>query len=197
MKFVMIGDSAVGKTSLLLQYFENRYDEKYFSTIGVDYFSKEVVIDNKKQKIQMWDTAGQERFFSITQNYIKGANGIFLVYDITSKKSFDSLMKWKSIIVKYALKDIKMMIIGNKCDETDSREITYEQGEQFSKENNCEFDETSVKDNKNIDLVFEKLFKLVYEENKAKIDNSISQSNKSIKSKIRIPQQNHQCTQCC
>ena len=118
-KVVLCGDSAVGKTNLLMRYLLGTYQPETKATIGVDFFAKNVVIGEKNVKIQFFDTAGQEKYRSICSTYFKNVNGIILVYDITNRKSFESLEGWLDTIYRYSDPDIKIMLIGNKKDLED------------------------------------------------------------------------------
>ena len=116
-KLLIIGDSAVGKTSLLLRYTDEAYSEHYISTIGVDFKIKTMELDGKTVKLQIWDTAGQERFKTITPTYYKGADGIIVVFDLTNQKSYDNVKKWLEEIEQYTSgKKVNKLLVGSKCD---------------------------------------------------------------------------------
>ena len=128
-QLLIIGDSSVGKTSLITRYTNGTFKEEYLATVGLDYYSKEEVINNKTINIKLWDTAGQERYKSLTQNYFKNAEGVLLTYDITNSESFDNLKEWISSTKKNMEgKDIfiPVIIIGNKIDMP-NREILNEE----------------------------------------------------------------------
>ena len=110
-KILILGDSNVGKTSLLLKFTDNIFNETYITTIGVEYKEKEITLDNIKYKLNIWDTAGQERFKSITKNFFKSADGIIFVYDITNKSTFDNIKNWL-IEAENKTSDFKSIIVG-------------------------------------------------------------------------------------
>merc|ERR1712022_81655 len=115
-KLLLIGDSGVGKSCLLLRYADDTYTESYISTLGVDFRMHTIRIEDKTIKLQIWDTAGQERFRTITQNYYRGANGIIVVYDVTDASSFDSVTRWLQEIKRNVGRDVHKMLVGNKSD---------------------------------------------------------------------------------
>ena len=168
LKILLIGDSGVGKSSIVLRLIDNIYNESYISTIGVDFKIKNIVVDNKHIKVQIWDTAGQERFKTITNSYYRGSHGIFIVYDITSKKSFDNIKVWLSELYKFRIKEeLKITIIGNKKDLNDKREVDYEEANQYSIDNGFGYYEISSKDSNlnEIELILNKLCKLLLDSN--------------------------------
>ena len=119
-KLVLIGDSSVGKSCLLLRFADDSFTESYISTIGVDFRFRTVKIEDKTVKLQIWDTAGQERFRTITSAYYRGADGIIMVYDVTRSESFDHVQDWLNEVNRYANQGLcKKLLIGNKCDRTD------------------------------------------------------------------------------
>ena len=123
-KLLLIGDSGVGKTSLLLGYSDNNFNNNFIPTIGIDFKIKTIELHGKKIKLQIWDTAGQERFISITTSYYRGAMGIMLVYDVTNSKSFDNISKWLRNIQEHSNPDVEKIILGNKCDMEDRRVVS-------------------------------------------------------------------------
>lgn len=121
-KLVIIGNSSVGKSSVLLRFSDDQFSESYLTTIGVDFRFKTLNIDGRKVKLQIWDTAGQERFRTITNAYYKGADGIVLVYDITNSASFEDIERfWLNEVESYAEKDVELLLLGNKSDLADQR----------------------------------------------------------------------------
>ncbi|XP_036295658.1 ras-related protein Rab-8B isoform X2 [Pipistrellus kuhlii] len=129
-KLLLIGDSGVGKTCLLFRFSEDAFNTTFISTIGIDFKIRTIELDGKKIKLQIWDTAGQERFRTITTAYYRGAMGIMLVYDITNEKSFDNIKNWIRNIEEHASLDVERMILGNKCDMNDKRQVSKERGEK-------------------------------------------------------------------
>ena len=159
-KIVLVGDSGVGKSSLVLKYTDDVFNGNYISTIGVDFKIHNITVDDKKIKLQIWDTAGQERFKSITSSYYKGAHCIIFVCDITDMLSFNNLQTWINEM-KHHTGDKYACIIGNKYDRVESygskREITKETAEEFAKGNNMAYTEVSAKTRYNIDNVFKRI----------------------------------------
>ena len=155
-KLLLIGDSSVGKTNFIFRFVENRFQSVHLTTIGFDFKSKIVTLPNSKKtlKLQIWDTAGQERFKSILSSYYKGANGILLLYDITNINSFKSLSNWLIDIEKNSSKNVKKILIGNKCDLNELRKIPINKGKEFADTYDMEFIETSAKNNVNINECF-------------------------------------------
>jgi len=143
-KLLLIGDSGVGKSSLLLRFTDNTFTENYTSTIGVDFKIRTVTLDGKSIKLQIWDTAGQERFRTITSSYYRGAHGIIIVYDITDKASFTNVKQWMGEIDRYANTNVKKLLIGNKAD-ADQKAVTFAEGNEYAASLGLSFKETSAK----------------------------------------------------
>ncbi|XP_035855790.1 ras-related protein Rab-8B-like [Sander lucioperca] len=150
-KLLLIGDSRVGKTCLLFRFSEDAFNTTFISTIGMDFKMKIIELDGKKIKLQLWDTAGQEQPSAITTAYYRAAMGIILVYDITNRKSFDNIKNWIRIIEEHASPDVEMMILGNKCDMNDQRQVSKEEGEELAIDYGIKFLETSAKGNINVE----------------------------------------------
>ncbi|KAJ5077760.1 ras-related protein rab-11c [Anaeramoeba ignava] len=161
-KIVLIGDSSVGKTNLLTRFCENEFTSDSMPTIGVEFGSKIVEINEQIIKAQIWDTAGQERFRSVTQVYYRSSIGAFIVYDITNSESFERLDDWVREFKEQSELNAIPMIIGNKCDLEKEREISKEMGENFAKENGLSFIETSAKDGTNVEYAFRTLIEEIY-----------------------------------
>ena len=161
-KIVLVGDSSVGKTNIMGKYLKNEFREDSKSTVGVEFGSKEFVIENHTVRVQIWDTAGQERYKAITSAYYKGAKGAFIVYDITRKGTFESVDKWVSDLKASADKKITLLLIGNKCDLEDQRQITKEEAEQKAKSFEVAYLETSALSGENLEKAFEMLVNEVY-----------------------------------
>ncbi|KAI6660290.1 Ras-related protein rab-10 [Oopsacas minuta] len=160
-KILLIGDSGVGKTSVLFRFSDDAFNTTFISTIGIDFKIKTIELDGKKIKLQIWDTAGQERFHTITTSYYRGAMGIILVYDITQQKSFDNIAKWLHNIETHASPDVEKTLIANKCDMETKRVISKDQGQRIADEYTIRFFETSAKSNINIDQTFETLARAI------------------------------------
>ena len=161
-KLLIVGDSNVGKTSLLLQYTDNYYPDQHTATIGFEYKIKMFQYKDYNIKLQIWDTAGQERFHSITNNFFHNADGILFVYDITNRQSFNGVKVW----IKEA-EEIgnfyKRILIGNKIDLSEKRQIPIEELENYCKEKNIDFFETSAKENIYLVEAFNKIVELILE----------------------------------
>jgi len=161
-KVVLVGDSFVGKTNIMSKYLKNEFHEDSKATVGVEFGSKQFNIEGHSIKAQIWDTAGQERYKAITSAYYKGAKGAFIVYDITRKNSFDSIDKWISDVTAVADKKISIVLIGNKSDLEDQRQVTKEQGEDKANKLEVAFLETSAFSGENLEKAFELMMKEVY-----------------------------------
>lgn len=153
-KLLIIGDSGVGKSCLLLRFADDTYTESYISTIGVDFKIKTIELEGKTIKLQIWDTAGQERFRTITSSYYRGAHGIIIVYDVTDRESFDNVKQWMNEIDRYACEKVNTLLVGNKCDMESKRQVSYEEGQQFADEYGMPFLETSAKNATNVEKAF-------------------------------------------
>ena len=153
-KIVIVGDSGVGKTNLITRYLKNDFKPETKATIGVEFSDKKYIYKNKNIKIQIWDTAGQERYRSLTSMYYKGAKGAILVYDITSKNSFENIDKWLIEMKKTADENIKIILIGNKCDLIEKREVKEDDGKIKAKDLNVPFMETSALNCINVEKAF-------------------------------------------
>ena len=164
-KVLLIGNSDVGKSSLILRYVDQRWSDTFVPTIGVDFKIKTLMVDNKKIKMQIWDTAGQERFKTVISSYFKGSHGIFVIYDITNRESFKNLENWLIEIEKNASENVLKILIGNKNDLEEEREIKTEEGQAFANRNGLQFMETSAKMNVNVNEAFEALAKLMMQVN--------------------------------
>lgn len=153
-KVLLIGDSSVGKSCILLRFADDTYTESHISTIGVDFKIKTLELDGKVIKLQIWDTAGQERFRTITSSYYRGAHGIIVVYDITNCDSFVNVKQWLHEIDRYGSENVDVLLVGNKSDMSHKREVTFEQGQEFADSIRCKFVEASAKNASNVDKVF-------------------------------------------
>lgn len=153
-KLLLIGDSGVGKSCLLLRFADDTYTESYITTIGVDFKIRTVEIDTKTIKLQIWDTAGQERFRTITSSYYRGAHGIIVVYDVTDADSFNNVKQWLHEIDRYASENVNKLLVGNKSDLVAKRAVTFEQGQEFANSLGIEFVETSAKNSTNVEKAF-------------------------------------------
>jgi len=153
-KLVLIGDSGVGKSCLLLRFADDNFTDSYISTIGVDFRFRTVTIDKKTVKLQIWDTAGQERFRTITSAYYRGADGIIMVYDVTSAESFDHVEEWLSEVDRYANENTQKLLVGNKADLIEDKQVSEETAQRFADKLGIPFIETSAKTATNVDAAF-------------------------------------------
>jgi Ras-related protein Rab-2A len=153
-KYIIIGDSAVGKSNILLRYIHDKFNEEFQSTIGVEFGAKNLKIEDKIYRIQIWDTAGQETFRSITRAYYKNSVCACVVYDITNRNSFQNVKSWIEDCKKQSPKTVYMVLVGNKVDLEDKREVTSEEGSLYAQKNGMLFFETSAKTGKNIEEIF-------------------------------------------
>ncbi|KAA3681176.1 Ras-related protein Rab-8A [Paragonimus westermani] len=153
-KLLLIGDSGVGKTCLLFRFSEDDFNSTFIATIGIDFKIRTIDIEGKKIKLQIWDTAGQERFRTITTAYYRGAMGIMLVYDVTNVKSFKSINLWMRNIDQHANSSVEKMLLGNKSDAVEQREVTREEGQELADSFSIRFLETSAKSGASVDEAF-------------------------------------------
>ena len=156
-KILLIGDSGVGKSCLLLRFADDTYAESFISTIGVDFKIRTVRMDGKTIKLQLWDTAGQERFRTITSSYYRGAHGIIVVYDVTNRESFEHVKGWLHEISKHASDNVNKILIGNKCDLVGQRKVEKETAQQFADSLSIPFMEASAKKATNVEEAFNKM----------------------------------------
>ena len=152
LKILVIGESAVGKSCLLLRYTDNKFQETFMTTIGVDFKTKYIDIDGNHVKLQIWDTAGQEKFRSITKAYYRGAHGILVVFDISRRDTFNQTRMWIDSIKDASSDSIDVILIGNKCDL--ERAVTKEEAEDLAAQYKIRYFETSAKDNTNVEEAF-------------------------------------------
>jgi len=153
-KLVLIGDSGVGKSCLLLRFADDTYTESHISTIGVDFKIRTIQLDGKTIKLQIWDTAGQERFRTITSSYYRGAHGIIVVYDTTDSETFEHVKTWLHEIDRYASENVNKLLVGNKSDLTSKRQVETESAKEFADSVSIPFLETSAKNATNVEDAF-------------------------------------------
>ena len=185
-KVLLLGDTDVGKSSLILRYTEETFNSKLVNSIGVDFKMKKKEIDGKIIKVQIWDTAGHERFRSITYSYYRGANAIIIVFDITDKKSFLSITEWLKQIEKHAKENVFKFLVGNKSDLAEERKVTFEEAKEYADKHDLPYIETSAKEGININELFESSIKSFLSSNKyiggeknIKLNNQSTTSEKS------------------
>ena len=156
LKIMVLGESMVGKTSLITRYTNDKFGGRYLCTVGIDFQKKKIEKNGKKVLLQIWDTAGQERFRNVTKNYFHTSQGFILAYDINNKESFEKVQFWIEEIKANAEEKIKCILIGTKCD-LDKREVSEEEGQKLGEQYGYQFLETSAKENININETFETL----------------------------------------
>ncbi|KAK9817838.1 hypothetical protein WJX72_002917 [[Myrmecia] bisecta] len=158
-KILLIGDSGVGKSSLLTRFTADSFDDFTTPTIGVDFRLKFVTLQGVRLKLTIWDTAGQERFRTLTSSYYRGAHGVIYAFDVTRRETFESLEDiWMREVDMYStIESAVKMVVANKVDMPQQREVTHEEGATFARKHNCLFVETSAKTNEHVSLAFEEL----------------------------------------
>ncbi|EAL66754.1 Rab GTPase [Dictyostelium discoideum AX4] len=162
-KYIIIGDMGVGKSCLLHQFTENKFVPDSPHTIGVEFGTRIVDVNNKKIKLQIWDTAGQERFRAVTRSYYRGAAGALLVYDITRRITYNHLTTWLTDARNLTNPNTVIMLIGNKKDLEGQRDVTYEEASAFAKQNGLIFVESSAKTGENVEEAFLRTAKLIFQ----------------------------------
>ena len=182
LKFVILGESMVGKTCLINRYISDKFGERYLCTIGIDFQEKTIIKNNKTIKLQIWDTAGEERYRNITKSYFQACNGFIIAYDINNKESFEQVKFWIKQIAAFSGEKTNCILIGTKSD-LNERKVEEQKGKDLAKKINCKFFETSAKLNKNINEAFDALIDdvlLNYKENK-NLRGSMKLSHKNTK----------------
>ncbi|KAL7752233.1 GTPase Ryh1 [Sorochytrium milnesiophthora] len=156
-KLVFLGEQSVGKTSLITRFMYDTFDNTYQATIGIDFLSKTMYLDDRTVRLQLWDTAGQERFRSLIPSYIRDSSVAVVVYDITNRNSFQNTAKWIDDVRAERGADVIIVLVGNKTDLSDKRQVTTEEGEKKAKDFNVMFIETSAKAGYNVKALFRKI----------------------------------------
>ncbi|KAI8048343.1 ras small monomeric GTPase Rab6 [Gilbertella persicaria] len=156
-KLVFLGEQSVGKTSLITRFMYDTFDNTYQATIGIDFLSKTMYLDDRTIRLQLWDTAGQERFRSLIPSYIRDSSVCVVVYDITSRNSFLNTRKWIDDVRAERGTEVIIVLVGNKTDLNDKRQVTVDEGEEKAKEYNIMFIETSAKAGYNVKALFRKI----------------------------------------
>ena len=194
-KIMTLGNTKVGKTNFILKYTEDKFEESHISTIGLDFKIKKVEINNKHYQLLLFDTAGQERYKSIALNVIKDAHGILLMYDITDKATFDSIPDWIQNIKDLKGDDFPLILLGNKIDLEEERNISKEEGQKFADKIGIQFFETRNKNGINIQEAGLALIKKIIEKKeKEKFDlNSYNSLQLSKKTKVKLSDDAKRC----
>ncbi|KAH9278818.1 Ras-related protein Rab-6A [Echinococcus granulosus] len=156
-KLVFLGEQSVGKTSLITRFMYETFDSVYQATIGIDFLSKTMYLEDRTIRLQLWDTAGQERFRSLIPSYIRDSSVAVVVYDICMRESFSQTTKWIDDVRNERGNDVIIMLVGNKTDLADKRKVTTEEGERLAKELNVMFVETSAKAGYNVKNLFRRI----------------------------------------
>lgn len=154
MKLLIIGDSDTGKSSCLLRFAEDAFTPSYISTVGIDFKIRTIELDGKRIKLQIWDTAGQERFKTITRAYYRGAHGILIVFSVLSRDSFEHVKGWFSEVQAHGTGGVSMILVGNKCDDSEKRQVSTEEGQQLADELGLPFLEVSALSGVNVEKAF-------------------------------------------
>ena len=181
-KILMIGDSNVGKSCLLLRYVDNSYSSTFITTIGIDFKIKIINVENKRIKLQLWDTAGQERFRTITTSYFRGAQAAMLTYDVTNRETFDHIKNWLDDLNNHGNGKIEIFLVANKIDLIDGRLVTKEEGEQLAKKYKMKYFECSARSGLNVEEMFRETASIIHnklnkdsvKKNTVKISNNIN-----------------------
>ena len=194
---MLLGDGQVGKTSLSLSLTKNKFDDSLLTTVGKESYMYQTNLHGHNVKMKIWDTAGQERFKSMSVGVIKTVDGLVLVYSITSKVSFKNLESWMKSLQDIAdLSTKPVIIVGNKCDLNEMRQVTYEEGEQYAKKLGYHFYETSAKTGENLKEAFDDIFEQLYEVNKEDIEGPVdTKKNKSFNLKNKTNKKGGCCKQ--
>ncbi|XP_038148359.1 RAB3D, member RAS oncogene family, a [Cyprinodon tularosa] len=175
-KVLIIGNSSVGKTSFLFRYADDSFTSAFVSTVGIDFKVKTIYRNDKRVKLQIWDTAGQERYRTITTAYYRGAMGFLLMFDITSQESFCAVQDWATQIKTYSWDSAQVVLVGNKLDLEDDRQVPKEDAQRVATELGFQFFEASAKDNINVKQVFDKLVDLICEKMNESVNGDASQA---------------------
>lgn len=196
-KLLLIGNSSVGKSSILLRFADNTFTDNFLPTIGVDFKIKTFELQQKIIKMQIWDTAGQERFKTITSSYYRGAHAVLIVYDITDRQSFVDVENWLIETEKHASDGIIRLLVGNKSDLESKRIVTSEEGRNFAVNNGLEFIETSSKNNVNIEDAFLTVAKKIKEKVQKLEEKSQGKGGSTKKTTVKIDTNEKQNGRCC
>lgn len=178
-KIVIVGKSAVGKSSLMLKFTDDRFTENYLTTIGVDFKFRSFKLKDEAFKLQIWDTAGQEQYKTITKTFYKGAHAVLIAFDITSRNSFEEMTNmWYSEVESNCDRDVEIVIIGTKCDMESQREVAFQEANEFAMMHNCSYFETSAKSGTNVEKVFFEVTEVVYAKEKMKTSSNTEEGVK-------------------
>jgi small GTP-binding protein len=196
-KILTLGDSSVGKTSIILRFTKEKYNTNRLATIGVDFKSKIIQSENQRIKVLIWDTAGQERFKNIASQYYNGGDGAILTFDITNRKSFERIIYWlDELKQKKNIDDMGLVLVGNKSDLSDSREVSFEEAEKFAKGKNIKYFETSAEKNIGIsdmmNYIVNKCISIIKSRNEEGFRETVQESSLDL-SNFRAKKKNNCC----
>ena len=179
-KIIVVGDSGVGKTNLINRFASDKFDTNSKATIGVEFVYKTLKINKEVIKIEVWDTAGQERYRAITSSYYKGAKGAIIVYDITNEDSFNNVESWMNEVTKKGQRDIQFLLLGNKKDLVNDREVSEEKGIEKARELNMHLFEASALEKTNVNEAFNYLMREIYMEIRMQKNRNVSDNDEKI-----------------
>ncbi|CAB0035732.1 unnamed protein product [Trichogramma brassicae] len=192
-KLLIIGDSGVGKSSLLLRFADNTFNGNYITTIGVDFKIRTVELDGERVKLQIWDTAGQERFRTITSTYYRGTHGVIVVYDVTSGDSFANVKRWLHEIEHNCDVVVNRILVGNKNDEPDQKVVLTEDAQRFANQMGIKLFETSAKDNTNVEEMFMAITREVLKTKKESKERQATKTNDIVNLRKSTKQHRKRC----
>ncbi|XP_075899602.1 RAB3D, member RAS oncogene family, a [Nelusetta ayraudi] len=191
-KLLIIGNSSVGKTSFLFRYADDSFTSAFVSTVGIDFKVKTTYRSDKRVKLQIWDTAGQERYRTITTAYYRGAMGFLLMYDITSQESFCAVQDWATQIKTYSWGNAQVVLVANKVDLEEDRQVPAEDGQRLATELGFQFFEASAKDNVNVKQVFDSLVDAICEKMNESPNGDVSPSANNNTADLKEPPRSSQ-----
>ena len=184
-KILIVGDSTVGKTNFIKKYVENKFNESYFASTGIDLITTSIKIEGKSFKIQIWDTAGQEKYRAMTKNLFLKTQGIVIIFDISNEISFINLKSWMNDIKEECSADIPMILVGNKLDLEDRRIIDKERAMEFAKNEKLEYIETSSKTGENINKALSLIIEKIYQRADSNSNFSFTLDDGTVKKKSK------------
>ena len=184
-KILIVGDSTVGKTNFIKKYVENKFNESYFASTGIDLITTSIKIEGKSFKIQIWDTAGQEKYRAMTKNLFLKTQGIVIIFDISNEISFINLKSWMNDIKEECSADIPMILVGNKLDLEDKRVIDKERAMEFAKNEKLEYIETSSKTGENINKALSLIIEKIYQRADSNSNFSFTLDDGTVKKKSK------------
>ena len=200
-KYIVVGNAFVGKSNIIYRFVQGKFNENYKATINLDFSYKNLKIGDKIYRVQLWDTVGQEEFQSISSGYYKSGVCALVVYDITNRESFNNVSTWVEECKNNGPSTISLVLVGNKIDLEDKRQITYEEGEDYANQNNMQFFETSALNGSNIDKMFNdtvesiirKIENNYYKDKDCGIDFNTNSNNKKTELNKNAPKTKKKC----